>query len=350
MKLKEISEHARALSALGASKGGIARKEKLSEEQRREIAAAAARARWGSDLPKATHGDPDHPLMIGDIEIPCYVLDNGMRVITHRGLQGSLAMGIRGGARDTVQFIEVFASNGIDCKDLIARVSNPIEFRPPIGGRSAFGYEATVLADFCDMVLDARKKLKLSKRGKAIAERCETLVRGFARVGIISLVDEATGYQEYRNKNELKRILEAYVATEYLPWTRRFPPEFYEEMFRLRKWKNPESIKKPILVGFLTESIVYKRLPEGVVEELKRKNPKDEKGRRKRKHHQFLTNDVGNPHLERHLAVVIAFMRVSKTWEQFRRLLDKAIPPHGDKQPLLDGMSDVDGDDTDVDE
>ncbi len=39
--------HAQALSALGASKGGKARAEKLSKEKRKEIALKAARARWG---------------------------------------------------------------------------------------------------------------------------------------------------------------------------------------------------------------------------------------------------------------------------------------------------------------
>jgi hypothetical protein len=125
------------------------------------------------------------------------------------------------------------------------------------------------------------------------------------------------------------------VAKEFLPWTRRFPPEFYREMFRLRKWPNPDAVKKPILVGLFTEQLVYKKLPAGVLDELKAKNPKDERSRRKRKHHQFLTDDVGNPHLERHLAVVTALMRASKTWEGFRKLLNRAVPTPGEKQELL---------------
>jgi hypothetical protein len=39
--------HAQALSALGASKGGLARAAKLSERQRRAIAKKAAAKRWG---------------------------------------------------------------------------------------------------------------------------------------------------------------------------------------------------------------------------------------------------------------------------------------------------------------
>jgi hypothetical protein len=38
------------------------------------------------------------------------------------------------------------------------------------------------------------------------------LLRGFARVGIIALVDEATGFQRDRTKDALSKILEAYIA------------------------------------------------------------------------------------------------------------------------------------------
>jgi hypothetical protein len=336
--MSKASKHAKALSVLGAAKGGRARAEVLTPEERAESARKAAVARWGSDLPKATHGDPEHPLRIGDIELPCYVLDDGRRVVVQRGMLRGLDMkqGTAGrGAGDRLaKFIATKSINPYVPKGLADVIIDPIKFKPP-GGGVAYGYEATVLADLCDAVLDARKKGKLNYQQEHIAERCEILMRGFARVGIIALVDEATGYQEYRDRTALQNILEAYVAKEFLPWTRRFPPEFYREMFRLRKWSNPDAVKKPILVGLFTQELVYKKLPPGVLEELKVKNPKDEKGRRKRKHHQFLTNDVGHPHLERHLAVVTALMRASRTWKGFRSLLDRAVPTPGGTQELL---------------
>ena len=68
----------------------------------------------------ATHGSDDHPLVIGNIEIPCYVLEDSTRVITNRGLQRSLGMAISGGAQRMVDFLSVLASKGVDCKNLIA--------------------------------------------------------------------------------------------------------------------------------------------------------------------------------------------------------------------------------------
>jgi hypothetical protein len=167
----------------------------------------------------------------------------------------------------------------------------------------------------------------LQKQQYHIAARCEILVRGFARVGIIALVDEATGYQADRDLEELHKILEAYISKELLPWTKRFPPEFYQEMFRLRKWRF-SPFKGPRLVGKLTKQIVYEKLPPGVLEQLQRKNPVVNNGRRKYKHHQFLTKNIGNPHLERHLVAVTTLMRASPNWNIFEMLFKRAFPSH----------------------
>ena len=41
---------------------------------------------------QATHGSIDHPLRIGNIEIPCYVLEDGRRVLVQQGLLKALDM------------------------------------------------------------------------------------------------------------------------------------------------------------------------------------------------------------------------------------------------------------------
>jgi P63C domain len=160
------------------------------------------------------------------------------------------------------------------------------------------------------------------------AKAADTLIRAFATIGIIALVDEATGYQAEREKDELQTMLAAYVAPEFLPWTKRFPPEFYEQIFRLRGWQyRPLNLKRPRLVGKLTSELVYEKLPDGLLEELRKKNPADETGRRKRKHHQqLLTNDIGNPHLEKHLAVIITLMKISPNWRVFMNHFARAFP------------------------
>lgn len=205
-------------------------------------------------------------------------------------------------------------------------------------GRTAFGYEATVLADLCDVVLAARKADVLKKQQEHIAEQCEILVRGFARIGIIALVDEATGYQEAREKDDLRKILEAYISGELLAWAERFPKEFYREMFRLQGWQfDPVSVKRPRLVGKLTKELVYKKLPPGVMEELESKNPPSYKGGyRWYQHHRFLTDDIGNPHLEKQVLVVTSLMKAAETWAEFKKLFARNFPGPSGRQRELD--------------
>src|SRR5882672_7290369 len=79
------------------SLGGKVRAEKLSPEERSDIARAAAEVRWSKvaeesgelRLPRATHVGN---LKIGDILIPCAVLEDGTRLITQRGMFVALGM------------------------------------------------------------------------------------------------------------------------------------------------------------------------------------------------------------------------------------------------------------------
>jgi hypothetical protein len=141
-----------------------------------------------------------------------------------------------GGAKKTgeqrmANFVASLESKGIAINNLTARLQSPILFSPPGGGRPAYGYEATILADLCDTVLDARRKGKIQPQQLHIAHQCEVLLGGFARVGIIALVDEVTGYQDQRSRDALAKILEAFIAKELRPYiaTRILPlagPEF----------------------------------------------------------------------------------------------------------------------------
>ncbi|MBA4220189.1 MAG: hypothetical protein C0458_05605 [Methylobacterium sp.] len=326
-------------------KAGLARLERMTPERRREVASAGAQARWAKadperdQLPRAEFGDDKKPLKIGEIEIPCYVLDDERRVLTVTGMQRAMNMAVGGSMVRGLNRFELFTS-GERIKpyvfnDLAERVRNPIIFITPTGGR-AYGYEAETLVELCEAVLAARAAGVLQKQQLPIAQQCELIIRGLARVGIVALVDEATGFQEVRKRDALHKILEAYIAPDLLPWTQRFPSSFYEEMFRLHDWPyDPASVKRPGVVGKFTNQFIYERLPEGVLEELKRKNPKDDLGRRRLRHHQFLTEDVGHPHLEKQITKTITLMQASDNWAMFKRLFSKVFPKPGDQTDLI---------------
>jgi len=325
-----------------AAQGGKARASALTREQRRDIARTAAVARWakeGHTAPvQATYGAPDRPLRIGSIDIPCYVLSDGRRVLAQRGLQAGIGMSRSGGkpgARRLAQFLASLGAKGLEVSDLIARINNPIRFIPPHGGNLADGYEATILPEICDVVLDARRigSILLAQQ-EHIADACEILVRAFAKVGIIALVDEATGYQDYRARDALAKILEAFIAKELRKWVSTFPLDYYKELFRLRGWKFPklpvDQQKRPILVGKITNDVIYDRLAPGVRKRLHELTPRDEKGRLKHRLFQHLTEDVGDPKLREHLASVVTLMKASDGWHQFTGMLNRALPRYGD--------------------
>lgn len=322
--------------------GGRMRSDKLSAQEKREIASNAARRRWskvdeetGNPLPKAIFGSDDRPLVIGAMRIPCYVLDNDVRVLTAAGIQEALKIAAGGSMKKGMSRLELFSS-GKSIKpyvsnDLHSRVCSPIIFILPSGAR-AYGYDAEVLVELCESVLASRAAGDLNRQQHHIAQQCELIMRGLARVGIVALVDEATGFQEVRKRDALHKILEAYIAPELMPWTKRFPASFYEEMFRLHRWPyDPTSVARPGVVGKFTNLYVYEQLPDGVLQELRSKNPKDDLGRRRARHHQFLTDSVGHPHLERQIAATTALMRAADDWPMFKRMFKRAFKRDGEQ-------------------
>jgi len=197
-----------------------------------------------------------------------------------------------------------------------------------------YGYPATILADICDAVLAARASGQLTTTSQlSIAAQCEILVRGFARVGIIALVDEVTGYEKDRAKDSLAKILEAFVAKELQAYVKTFPTDFYEQLFRLRGLRFPPDNPKfrPQYFGMLTNDIVYERLAPGLLEELKRQAAKDE---RKAHLHRRLTAEVGHPKLREHLASVVTAMKLSRDYPDFIAKLNTLHPRFGTTLPL----------------
>jgi hypothetical protein len=291
--------------------------------------------------PKAEH---EGILKIGDLEIACAVLEDGTRVLSERSVTKSLG-GKRGGShwlrKQAGAELPVYLSANnlkpyVD-SDLELALKNPIVYRPKGGGGAANGLRAEFLPRVCDVWLKARAAGVLRFKQENIAAQAEILVRSLAGVAMIALVDEATGYQALRARNALEKILEQFIATEFRKWAKRFPDEFYREMFRLWDWEYKEdTVKRTPLAGKLTKDLVYNRLAPGVVQELERKNPKVERGHRRHKHHQWLTEDVGDPRLREHLASVIALMRASDNREDFIRMLNRSLPRYL-PAPLFDG-------------
>lgn len=279
---------------------------------------------------KAISGSPDKPLILAGVEIPCYVLEDGTRVLSVKGMQAALSLGQSNG----VVFRNLIGQKNIKPfinENLAGMLSNPIRFtRPGHGGKPATGYEATVLADICNSLMKAGKEGQLTLSQQRIADHCEILSRAFTEVGLIALIDEITGYQEVKHRDLLQEIIKKYITKDLMKWQKRFPDEFYRQIFRLKNWswRGQEFNPSPI-VGKYINDVIYERLAPAVLRELKRINPPDEKKRHKQ-HHGWLTEDVGHPKLRDHLMGIIALMRAAPNWASFKRMLERAYPKKGD--------------------
>lgn len=330
----------------GKAKGGYARAAKLTPEERKSIAQKAARERWdGVNLPKATHPGV---IKLGDIRIPCAVLDNGKRVLTEHGITTAI-LGSRSGASKRIKKMQendgapvplFLAPNNI--KSLIPQKLwdgplTPISYYD--NDKIVSAYDANLLPAVCDIWLKAREIGVLQKQQYNKAQKAEILTRALASVGIIALIDEATGYQTIRPQDALQKYLEMIVSKELATWVKKFPDEFYENIYKLKGWIWPGMKKNRYsVVAHYTNNLVYERIAPGLLEELEKKSPKNEQGERKNKLHQWLTEEIGNPMLAQHLHSLIMFQRLALSngygWNRFVKMVDKVLPKRGDTLEL----------------
>lgn len=274
----------------------------------------------------------DDILNLNGLEIPCYVLEDGRRVLSTSGMQKALgATENEPDQRSSGRLAEVLNSKIVSRCISEENISSKF---PTIscykGNTQIKGYEASVLPDICEIMLQVRdyaiaNNLELGSRQKAVIMQSDIIIRALARVGIIALVDEATGYQYEREKDELQKILAAYISDEILKWQLTFTDDFYKEIYRL--WGLPFIPKyirnKPSFIGKLTNKYIYELLPKGVVDKIKEKTGKTEKGNWKYKWHQSLTPEIGREHLKKQIIEVTTLMSISQSKEQFDALFQQ---------------------------
>ena len=316
--------------AKGKAVGGYARAEALTQKERRDIARKGAEARWRPGLPVAWR---ESILTVAGIELPVAVLEGGVRVLTSRAMLTAFARPWRGSYRRTG------LPNFVDSKRLNPFITNelrdvlkPILFRGKRG--TLRGYKAEALPLVCDVFLRAREapdKITLTPAQLDIAKQAEILVRALSRVGIVALIDEVTGYQDVRPQDALQKYLELIVRKELAAWVKKFPDEFYENIYRLKGWPWPGMSKNRYsVVAHYTRDLVYERMAPGLLQELERKSPKNDKGRRDSLLKDWLTEDVGDPMLAQHLHSLVMFQRLAIAsgygWRRFLNMVDQVLP------------------------
>ena len=336
------------IGASGRRRSGKARMSALTPEERTELAKKAAGKRWSSDQPihePEAWGD----LQISGCDVPCAVLVvNGevVRVVSERGLMKAFGGRRSGGSH----WLRSRGESEVDLPAIISAANLRSFISPELSkalserflyksagrtGSIAHGIRGELIAMICEVLLEARDKDKLLPGQEEAAKAAYTLMRGLARTAIAALIDEATGYQEQRPPDALRKILEAFIAKELQPYVPTFESDYYEHLFRLRGLDfKRDSVQRPQYFGWLTNDIIYKRLAPCVLAELKKLTVRNEDGRPKHKYFQRLTANRGYPKLREHLGAVVATMKLSTDYADFIRKLDTHYPRYGQTYAL----------------
>lgn len=330
-------------------RAGNARAAALSPEERSEIARRAAAARWASEpeVVGEEEDEGDDILIPGDVEVPiarwrgtlnivgmevpCYVLSDGQRVIG-RTSATELLTGIRGGGA-LEKYVGVRALEPFISKDnLLERL---IPFRlPEVEGleRAVKGLPAELMIEVCQgfvaalqASLDPRSEHpRLTERQQQMAIKASMFLSACAKVGLVALIDESTGYQYERAEDALQVKLRAFIADELRAWEKTFPDELWMEFGRLTGWKGSLN-SRPKWWGKLVIEMIYDTLDADVADYLK--NNKPPVGVR---WHQQLTDNLGVRQLVSRCFEVIG---MAKTCTDMRELRDKVALHYG-KRPV----------------
>lgn len=291
----------------------------------KEQAKKAANERWHPLIPRATHSGI---LIIGGKEIACDVLEDGRRVLRHKTVSRTMGKGKPSGedmkrALDLKIPVFLSANNLTPYLEPIIQERGQQIYYKSKEGRKLIGYEANILPEACKVYVKAFYDGVLQKQQIPFANICQTILYGLASVGITALVDDATGFVQERNRDELQKILEKYISEELREWTRKFPDEFFKQVYRLHGWEYGKRPNHPQYVGKIINKHIYERLPPGILDELKNKNPVMQNGYRKHRHHQYMSEGVGEKNLEKQIVQTTTVMRLSENLEHFESMMEK---------------------------
>lgn len=304
----------------GRAKGGIARANALTPEQKKEIAKKAAIARWGEKPPQATHkGNFKDDF---GIDVECYVLNDSQKtaVISQRGM--SLAIGLKNesGAAFT-RFVQGKAISNALGGELIEKINNPLIFNSTTPGRGqnptpSHGYDVTILIDVCKAIVNAESNGLLQPQQMHVAKQAHIILNASAKAGIKGLVYALAGYDATRE--EVITAFKLYVQQEAREYEKEFPPQLYNEWYRLYDIPKFER-GRPWEFKNLTVDHVYHPLARsnGKVLEMARTS-KAKSGESNRKLHQFLS-EIGTKALRTHLGQLLGIARISKNWQEYEQ-------------------------------
>lgn len=282
-------------------------------------------------------------LPIGDIELECAVLDNGMRVLTAKSIFTAFGRS-RKGMNSRLEIEGTKLPPFLAAKNIEPFISQIVidrtkQIRYLDGKQEKAGYIATLLPAMCEVYLSARRNTALVTSQQKLANQSEILLSALAQVGIDALVDEATGYQLDRKHDALRMLLSKYIAEGLQKWMFTFPDSFFVELDRLYGNQQTTSRNRPQYYGHFINKYVYNPIEHGYVKGKLDELNITEDGKRKARFHQWLSGD-GRNMLIHQIGRVQGLMETCSSIERFKTVSAKqkqiSIAPY-----LFDEMNQI---------
>lgn len=256
------------------------------------------------------------PLKIGDAEIECYILEDGTPVLNKGKMMLAIGRQWKGASRtDKPNFIGAVNLQPFIRPELEEKLKG-IDFYD--GARLISGYHSDILALVCNAYLEARLAGVLTKNQLPVAQVCETLLMSFAKVGLRALIYEQLGFEKFKNPDAFRILIESYLADEIRKWSKEFPDELFFQMDRIYGNEKTTSRNRPLYYAKFLRKYIYNPIQKGVVlRELDKRNPKNEKGFRKKRHHQLTSEEVGLPALRSQIWQTVGVLKTSSNKRTF---------------------------------
>lgn len=262
-------------------------------------------------------------IKLGEFELPCYVLNNEMRVLSQREVVKLITGGRESGNLNrylNARALQDYLPAKFKATDS-EEERNSLIFKA--GTSIAHGIQASDLVDICNAYLKARSNGTLAPSQAKLAEQAEMFISACAKTGIDAIVDEVTGFQYFRKANELQEKFKAYLQEEYREWALTFPRQFFLQLYKLEGKTPPaQTVPYPKRFGKYVMNFVYDTLDPDIADHLRANNPNPGG----EKHHHQLFNDFGYKNLQDHVISVLGIMKASINLERFKENIAIAFP------------------------
>ena len=255
-------------------------------------------------------------LAVGNWEIPCYVLEDGRRILGRAEAAAVLTDG-KGEAKGARHPESYFEAKALKPHLPLKHSAKTVELtHPGAENKKVHGIEAETFLEICKAYVRARDEKALSAQIELNAARnTGKILAACAREGLISLIDETTGYQYDRIQEALRQKLSFYIKKEGLQkWEKTFPDQLWETFRRLTKWQGPLD-SHPQYWEKLVLELVYEYLDKDAVEWLRTNEPRPRNGQSQ---HQWLHSQYGLKELTEHIWMLVGMAKNCTTMLELR--------------------------------